>query len=1137
MAATDQDTPSPEARIAAAAAERLFAAATFNGTGAADALTGGAAGDRLTGRGGNDRLDGRGGRDTLDGGAGRDTLLGGAGADGLNGGGGNDSLDGGGGADSLGGGGGRDSLKGGGGADTLTGGAGADLLTGGAGGDTFLFASADFSAPATDTIADFAPGADRVSLQGFAGIVSFADLEFAAVTGGVALELGTGRRIVFRGLDEGDLSAADFGLPEGVDGGGGGSGGDGGTGGGGGGDGGSGGGGTGGGGSDGGGTGGGGTGGGGAPPSGPPVIPGGSGPDTLQGGAASEIVRGLGGDDVLGTSGGTDTLEGGDGANTYAIRLLNGAIDPVFDRVADFQYGFGDRIGLSEALAGVAFTDLSQVVSATPSQGGTMIAVNRGGGFVNALLLEDVSFTVQQLASYGFSLPPQNAAAFEANPYGFTNTSNTSADPTITRDGLFVAFVDKENIDGIAGDFTLPPQGQGGLIEDRATMDVFVRNMATGQIQRASFGTNEAAIGTRDGLPLAPNESNAASSMSPAISADGRFVAFASDGRALAADTNSTGDVYLVDLLAAAQPGATADPVLISVAQGGTAAAGGVPVGSDFSTSSAGVLDISANGTRVAFVTTAALDPGLDLNGTADIYVRTLNPLTGTGTTTLVSRAFTPGSNANGDAAGGVANPYSGFDSYQGDAVKISADGRYVAYVTEGNHVAGSDGDGDFDLYLRDLQLNRTLFVSGVGEFDIQGFDMSADGSRLVFATRDALVDGDRNGGGFENGMDVYLAQVNLANFTSSLSRVSLAEGGSEIHGGNAFSPVISPDGTRVAFISDAPDVIPVSPDTLLFSTTALYERNLGTGAIRVAPANFASDSAGGTQFTRVAHDLSDSNLAFRTNIVAGDTIRVGPSIVPPAPADIPANGTGSISLSDVRGDVIRSVINGAGDADVFAISQGSNFSVSVEGTGGGGGSLANARVEIIRINANGTTTVLASDDNSGLDNDAFLRFAGGAAGDFVRVTGVGGATGSYRLRFDAGFTSDDIDTPLFLAEDVPVTDSLFSTTTSDWFKFDADDLGFQQRFRVNVSQTGGNPLTTPIIRVRDGDGDVVSSVVGSTITFGAIAGGVGFIEIDSSSDTGSYIVELLDEAIPFTPIIPITPIFPILTFNDFDAF
>jgi Ca2+-binding RTX toxin-like protein len=114
---------------------------TVTGTDAADVLHGGLGASTVSGLAGNDTLYGEAGADTLRGGEGNDTLYGGVG---------------------------NDQLLGDAGDDRLVGGTGADLLTGGEGRDGFVFtALADLGATpaATDTIADFTHGQDRIDLS------------------------------------------------------------------------------------------------------------------------------------------------------------------------------------------------------------------------------------------------------------------------------------------------------------------------------------------------------------------------------------------------------------------------------------------------------------------------------------------------------------------------------------------------------------------------------------------------------------------------------------------------------------------------------------------------------------------------------------------------------------------------------------------------------------------------------------------------------------------------------------------------------------------------------------------------------------------------------------------------------------
>ncbi|HET9771640.1 MAG TPA: hypothetical protein VFS16_12190, partial [Acidimicrobiia bacterium] len=96
-----------------------------------------------------------------------------------------------------------------------------------------------------------------------------------------------------------------------------------------------------------------------------------------------------------------------------------------------------------------------------------------------------------------------------------------SFDPAISADGRFVAFTSAAP-DLVPGD-------------DNGQVDVFVRDRQRGETVLASVGPQ----GARGDGP----------SVAPAISADGRFVAFESDaGTLVHGDGNHTGDVFVHDL-------------------------------------------------------------------------------------------------------------------------------------------------------------------------------------------------------------------------------------------------------------------------------------------------------------------------------------------------------------------------------------------------------------------------------------------------------------------------------------------------------------------------------------------------------------------------------------------------------------
>ena len=166
-----------------------------------------------------------------------------------------------------------------------------------------------------------------------------------------------------------------------------------------------------------------------------------------------------------------------------------------------------------------------------------------------------------------------------------------------------------------------------------------------------------------DGTPADAN------SLSPSLSADGRYVAFSSLATTLSAeDDDFFRDVFVRDL-------ATGATTLVSR---GAGAFGGPGNGDSFEPS------LSGDGRFVAFSSRADnLSPEGD-DAPEDVYVRDL----AVNAAVLVSRA------SGGRGAGGDADSF---------AASISADGTRVAFTSEARNLSAEDGDGVTDVFVRDL--------------------------------------------------------------------------------------------------------------------------------------------------------------------------------------------------------------------------------------------------------------------------------------------------------------------------------------------------------------------------------------------------------------------------------------------------
>jgi Tol biopolymer transport system component len=327
----------------------------------------------------------------------------------------------------------------------------------------------------------------------------------------------------------------------------------------------------------------------------------------------------------------------------------------------------------------------------------------------------------------------------------------SSAEPVISADGRFVAFV----------------SAAGNLVPDdtNGQSDIFVRDRETGAIERVSV---DSAGSPADG-----------GSGEPAISADGRFIAFESDATDLVAgDTNGQSDVFVHDR----RTGVTQR---VSVDSAGNQAGGGS--GGDEAARGSGAPSISADGRFVAFESTASKLVADDTGGGSDVFVHDRQ----TGVTERVSV----------DSHGKEADDGS-------RAPAISGDGRVVAFESMARNLVPRDFNRDQDIFVHDRQTGATERVSVSSDGKQASLpsnvpSISADGRLVAFASGARnLVRGDAN--------RFYFADVFVHDRQSGATeRVSVNSAGNQ---GNDYSglPAISGDGRFVAFWSLAGDLAPI---------------------------------------------------------------------------------------------------------------------------------------------------------------------------------------------------------------------------------------------------------------------------------------------------------------------------------------
>ncbi|GAA1937719.1 TolB family protein [Nocardioides marmoribigeumensis] len=316
---------------------------------------------------------------------------------------------------------------------------------------------------------------------------------------------------------------------------------------------------------------------------------------------------------------------------------------------------------------------------------------------------------------------------------------------SISDSGRYVAFV-SDAADLVPG---VDPQGH---------RNVFVRDLQAGTTRLVSVA--------RSGGPM--KQVNWYDRVEAEISGNGRYVAFATSSPDLVAgDTNGRDDVFVTDLV-----GGT---TVLASRTDGDALVTGDPV-QEYSN-----LAISNGGRRVLF--SSPLD-GLvpeDTNGRYDAYVRDLDA----GTTTLVSR-------------NGAGQPLSGGGGFYAD---MSGNGGWVVFSSTSDDIGPAGGTDRRGLYRRNLStgaVDQVYFTQGdpYTGFPSGGLDVSDDGSAVVFSGNVRTLD-DQD--------DPYFSPTYL--WRAGKGTVALSRNRSGVLV-SATAPVISGDGSTVAFTSDADDLV-----------------------------------------------------------------------------------------------------------------------------------------------------------------------------------------------------------------------------------------------------------------------------------------------------------------------------------------
>jgi Tol biopolymer transport system component len=335
---------------------------------------------------------------------------------------------------------------------------------------------------------------------------------------------------------------------------------------------------------------------------------------------------------------------------------------------------------------------------------------------------------------------------------------------------------------GDAGSTTAATSGDGRYVvfespadnlvagDTNVAWDIFVRDRATGTTVRVSVDSSgvQGDFGSYD----------------PAISADGRFVAFRSFADNLVPnDLNGFHDIFVHDL----QTGTTE---IVSVDSSGAQA-----------NNNSWSPTISADGRYVVFYSDATNLVANDVNGFRDIFVHDRV----TGITELVSVDST-GVQGNGDSIDPT----------------ISADGSIVAFSSTANNLVVGDTNLYSDVFARDRTLGTTELVSQsttgkLGNSNSDEPSISADGKCVAFrSSATNLAPGDIN----------LAADIFVRDRIAATTELVSVDSSGILANDNSFRPSISGDGGNVAFASFATNL--VANDTN--GVVDVFQRNRSKG-------------------------------------------------------------------------------------------------------------------------------------------------------------------------------------------------------------------------------------------------------------------------------------------------------------------
>jgi Tol biopolymer transport system component len=282
----------------------------------------------------------------------------------------------------------------------------------------------------------------------------------------------------------------------------------------------------------------------------------------------------------------------------------------------------------------------------------------------------------------------------------------------------------------------------------------------------------------------------------------------------------------------------------------------------------------------------------------------------------------------------------------------ISADGRYVAFDSDATTLAPGTDNNATNIFVHDAVTGTTSLVSPYG-FDPT---ISADGRYVAFTSGAAVVPGDTN-----NDYDVFVHDTVAGN----TARVSVDSNGTQANGASG-NPTISADGRYIAFDSNASNL--VAGDTNGTYDVFVHDTVSATTSRVSVDSNGAQANFGGDTPAISADGRSVAFTSRASTLVAGDT-----------------NGTSDVFVHDrVMGTTSRVSIDSTGvqgnDGSY------SDYATSVSGDGRYV-TFTSVATNLVSGDTNDSGDVFAHDNLTGVTSRASVTSFG--------VQGAGSSSGS----------------------------------------------------------------------------------------------------------------------------------------------